>query len=265
MTLLVKCHQTTFTSKKRENLQKILQSLDVSDAELDIFPEYAMGIPLNGLSQRYIQKNAESLDGNFISKILEKTLQKGSSTVFTTFLSENNLVFNAAILVEAGRIRLVYKKIHLFDAFGYQESKLFASGRELAMAEFKEFRIGLAVCFDLRFPELFRMMAYKGVNLFIVPSAWYVGQHKLEQWRILARARAHENISYLVAVNQTNPLFIGHSLVASPLGYTIHELEEDQTSLKIELNLKEIEEAKKAIPIIDLSKPYLYKTFNSQS
>jgi predicted amidohydrolase len=265
MTLFVKCHQTTFSSKKSENLQKILHLIDISDAELDVFPEYAMGVPSNGLSQKFIQKNAEALDGNFISKILEKTQQKGSSTVFSTFLREKNLVFNTAILAEAGRIRLVYKKIHLFDAFGYQESTLFTPGMKLAISEFKEFRIGLAVCFDLRFPELFRMMAYRGVNLFIVPSAWYVGKHKLEQWRILVRARAHENTSYLVAANQTRPFFIGHSLVASPLGYTIHEIEEDQTSFKIELDITEIEETKKAIPVIDLSKPYLYKTFNNQS
>ncbi len=71
-------------------------------------------------------------------------------------------------------------------------------------------------------------------------------------------ARAHENTSYLVAVDQTYPFFIGHSTVASPFGYAIKEAGEEQTSFTVELDRKQIEEAKKLVPIIDLSKPALY-------
>ncbi|UCH31682.1 MAG: nitrilase [Candidatus Bathyarchaeota archaeon] len=238
--------------------------MEDSDAHLDVFPEYAMGVPPEGLNKEYIQKNAEPLDGEFVTKILEKTSQKQSSAVFTMFLREGSVVYNAAILAETGRIKAVYKKIHLFDAFGYRESELFAPGKEMATTEFKGFQVGLAVCFDLRFPELFRQMAYRGVSLFIVPSAWYLGKHKLEQWRILVKARAHENTSFLVAINQTKPFFIGHSMGASPFGYAIQELGEGQTSFFIELDRKEIENAQKLVPTIELSKPELYKAFNMQ-
>ena len=236
--------------------------MEDSDAYLDVFPEYAMGVPQSGLSRDYIQRNAEPLDGEFATKILEKTLQEQTSTVFTMFLSESSSVYNAAILAENGKVKAVYRKIHLFDAFGYKESDLFTSGRELAVAELKGFRVGLAVCFDLRFPELFRQMAYRGVNLFIVPSAWYKGDHKLEQWRILTKARAHENTSYLIAVDQTHPFFVGHSIVVSPLAYAIQEVEEEQTNFIVELDRKEIEKAEELMPMIRLSKPNLYKDFN---
>jgi len=129
------------------------------------------------------------------------------------------------------------------------------------MVDLKGLTVGLAVCFDLRFPELFRQMTYKGVNLFIVPSAWYKGEYKLEQWRILTKARAHENASYLVAVDQTHPFFVGHSIVVSPMACTIHEAEEEHTTFIVELERKEIEKAKESMPIIRLAKPNLYRSF----
>jgi len=257
MTLSIGGHQLSFVSNKNE-----LSIIEDSNAYIDIFPEYAMGVPPNGLGKDYVKKNSELLDGEFVTKILEKTSQKQSSAVFTMFLREGSAVYNAAILVENGRIRALYKKIHLFDAFGYKESELFTPGRKLATAELKGFKVGLAVCFDLRFPELFRQMAYRGVSLFIVPSAWYQGKHKLEQWRILVTARAHENTAFLVAIDQTKPLFIGHSIVASPFGFAIQEVAEGQASFFVELDRKEIEKAKKLVPTIQLSKPKLYRAFD---
>jgi len=262
MSLSIGCHQLSFSSDKTENLNEVLRVIEDSDAYLDVFPEYTMGVPQDGLTKDYVQRNAESLDGEFVTKILEKTSQKQTSTVFTAFISDGKSVYNAAILAEKGKIKEVYRKIHLFDAFGYRESDLFSPGRALAIVELKSLRIGLAVCFDLRFPELFRQMAYREVDLFIVPSAWYKGENKLEQWRILVKARAHENASYLIAVDQTHPFFVGHSMAVSPLAYTIHEVQEEETSFFIRLDRKEIEKAKRLMPIIRLSKPKLYKDFN---
>lgn len=261
MTISICCHQLSFSSVKNVNLAKMLHAMEDSDAYLDVFPEYAMGLPSNGLDERFVKENAEPLEGEFVSKILQKTRRKKTSVVFTVFLKENGVVYNTAILAEIGKIKAVYRKIHLFNAFGYRESRLFAPGSALAITKLKEFKVGLAICFDLRFPELFRSMAYKGVNLFIVPSAWYSGKYKLEQWRILTKARAHENTSYLIAVNQPSPPFTGHSIIASPMADAIKEIGEDPTSFSLELNLKEIEAAITAIPIISLSKPELYLHF----
>lgn len=137
MTLPISCHQLTFSPTKTENLDRILQAIEDSEAYLDIFPEYAMGVPQDGISKIYVQSNAEPLDGEFVTKVLEKTSQKKSSAVFTTFLKEYGAVYNAAILAEAGKIKAVYKKIHLFDAFGHKESELFSPGRELAIVELR--------------------------------------------------------------------------------------------------------------------------------
>ncbi len=261
MKLSVNCHQLSFSSAKTANLSQILRVIQDSDGYLDVFPEYAMGVPEQGLDRTYVLENAEPLSGEFATKILKKTLEKQSAAVFTIFLKEPHAIYNAAILAEAGKIKAVYKKIHLFDAFGHKESALFSSGRELAIAELRGFTVGLAVCFDLRFPELFRAMAYRGVDLFIVPSAWYKGEHKLVQWRVLVLARAHENTAYVVAVNQTDPFFTGHSMVASPLAYALREIDEEQSSFAVEVDRKGIQKARKSVPTIRLSKPKLYRGF----
>jgi predicted amidohydrolase len=261
MSLRIRAHQSSFSSNKEKNLSKILRLIEESDAYLDVFPEYDMGVPSHGLNNKFIQKTAETVRGTFVGKILEKTYQKNSAEVFTAYLREDTEVFNAAILAEKGEIRGVYKKIHLFDAFGYKESQIFSPGNELAVIKLKDFIIGLAICFDLRFPELFRAMAYRGVNLFIVPSGWYKGQYKIEQWQILTAARAHENISYLIAVNQADPFFIGHSILASPMGHVTKEVKGKETSLTLKIDYEKIEESKALLPIISLSKPKLYRRF----
>ncbi|TES93747.1 MAG: nitrilase [Candidatus Cloacimonadota bacterium] len=261
MKLVIACHQLSFSSNKYENLNRILSVLEETEAQLHVFPEYSMGTPPSGLTPIFVKENAECLEGKFVNKILEKTREQGLAAVFTTFLKEGEWFFNAAILAEKGRIKALYKKIHLFDALGHNESELFSSGNNLALAEVNGFMVGLAVCFDLRFPELFRAMAYKGVDLFIVPSAWYKGKYKLEQWRVLVMARAHENGAYVVAVDQTNPFCIGHSIVASPWATVLKEVGEIETSFIIELDHKQIKEARKLIPILALSKPELYRDF----
>jgi predicted amidohydrolase len=261
MSLTARIHQISFCPCKDENLAKILKLMSESDAYLDVFPEYDMGVPPEGINKRFLLENAESLEGKFVSKIVEKTFQKNSAVVFTTFLKEDSAIYNTAILAEKGKIRTLYSKIHLFDAFGYKESAMFAPGQELAMVDFAGFRLGLAVCFDLRFPEMFRAMAYKGVNLFVVPAGWYKGKYKLGQWRALILARAHENVSYLVAADQSDPFFIGHSTIASPLGYFTEEIGEEQASFTSNLDLDEITKARNLLPTISLSRRELYDKF----
>ena len=258
MSLTVRVNQLSFSPHKEENLNKILQLIFNSDAHLDVFPEYCMGMSIQGIDRDFVWANAESLEGEFVQRIAAATLQRDSAVVFTTFLKENDAVYNAAVLAKAGTIKALYKKIHLFDAFGYQESAIFTAGNQLAIADLGSLRMGLAVCFDLRFPEIFRIMAYKGVNLFIVPSGWYNGEYKIEQWRALVATRAHENVSYLVAADQTSPSFIGHSTVISPFGYALKELNNEQASFSVELDFKEIRKARRLLPTILLAKRDLY-------
>lgn len=243
---------------KRANLARVLELLDSSDADLNVFPEYLMGVGPGGVTAEYVRALAEPLDGEFASSLVEKTRERGFAAVFTVYLREGGRVSNAAVLADRGRVLAVYRKIHLFDAFGYRESSVFAPGSEPAVARLGDFVVGLAVCFDLRFPELFRAMARAGANLFVVPSAWYRGRHKLEQWRALTAARAHENLAYLVAADQAGKSFIGRSVAVDPWGRALAELGEEEGVLAAELDPSEVEEAREVVRSLELARWDLY-------
>lgn len=257
----IRIHQINFASKKEDNLKRIITLLENSNSDLNIFPEYSMGLPENGLTKEFVFENAETINGNFVQSISEISKKKKIAVIFTTFLLEVNNIYNAAIFIEEGSIKGIYKKIHLFDAFGYKESDFFSSGETLSIFNFKEFKVGLTICFDLRFPELYRVMSYKGVNLFITPSAWYEGPNKLSQWKNLITARAHENTCYFLGVNQGNPTFVGHSLLASPLGIITSEFSYNEEIADVNIRFEDIEKARMTVPILKLAKPDLYQKF----
>ena len=122
-------------------------------------------------------------------------------------------------LVLRGTVPAAYRKIHLYDSFGYRESDRVRAGEpEPVVVEVGGFRVGLMTCYDLRFPELGRLLADAGAEVLVVPAAWVAGARKVEHWRTLARARAIENTAYVVAVGQPGPRYSGHSLVVDPLG-----------------------------------------------
>ncbi|MFZ8855384.1 MAG: nitrilase-related carbon-nitrogen hydrolase, partial [Thermofilaceae archaeon] len=177
------------------------------------------------------------------------------------YLREGDRVYNAAILVDRGSVRAVYRKVHLFDAYGHRESDVFARGSELAVLSLGPFTVGLAVCFDLRFPELFRAMALRGADLFVVPAAWYRGPYKEEQWLALTRARAHENVAFLVAVDQTGPLFSGRSTVVTPMGHSLLDLGQEERSISAVLDPSEVKEAREKVPVLSLLRRELYRTW----
>lgn len=254
----VRVFQIAVGPDKRANLDRVLRLLDSSDADLNVFPEYLMGVGPKGVDAEYARSLAEPLEGEFASSLLDKTRERGFAAAFTLYLREGEGVSNAAVLADRGRVLAVYRKIHLFDAFGYRESSVFKPGSEPAVARLENFTVGLAVCFDLRFPELFRAMARAGVDLFLVPSAWYRGPYKAEQWKGLTSARAHENLAYLVAADQAGDRFIGHSVVVNPWGHALVDLGEGEKALTAELDPSEVREAREAVRGLELARWDLY-------
>ncbi len=257
-------NQLSVSENKEENLKKIISITDKYDADLMVFPEYLMGVPKTNLTYEYVSSLAEPLTGKFISRIVEKTAEKDIGIIFTAYLLKNKKIYNTAIFAEKGIIRGIYKKIHLFDAFGYKESKIFSRGNNIVFINYKGFKISLSVCFDIRFPEIFRYMMYNDTDIVIIPSAWYRGKYKVIQWFSLALSRAHENNMYVILVNQTGEKFIGHSLIASPLGYISIDLGEEEKSLVYELDIEEILSSRKILPIKKLSQRPLYSSFYSR-
>ena len=145
-----------------------------------------------------------------------------------------------------------YRKIHLYDSFGYRESDRLLAGEHdpaaPALVELDGWRLGLMTCYDLRFPELARRLVDAGAEVLVVPAAWVAGERKVDHWRTLARARAIENTAYVVAAGQPAPRYSGHSLVVDPFGDVLAEAGEGADLVRADLDPARLAEARRTNP-----------------
>ena len=184
-------------------LAKVLAERAAAEkADLIIFPEMFMALPEQGPS---LDKVAEPLEGPFVNSLAGLASKYGLHIVSGFWESEpgDHRVHNSAvILTPEGKILHNYRKIHLFDALSIRESDRMIPGDNLPpIFTINGVRIGVAICYDLRFPELFRNLALQGAQLIAVPSAWYAGPLKEEHWLTLLKARAIENTIYIGGAN----------------------------------------------------------------
>ncbi len=153
-----------------------------------------------------------------------------------------------------------YDKIHLFDVEvpdsneRYQESDVFEAGNRITVVDTEFGRIGLCVCFDIRFPEIFRLMLDQGVDIILVPSAFYklTGQ---AHWDVLLKARAIENLAFVVAANQggfhvNGRETYGHSMIVDPWGTTLDAIEAGPGLVIAELNFVQQSKIRQQFPVI---------------
>ena len=176
---------------------------------------------------------------------------------------EGASIFNTQVWIDAtGEIKAKYRKSHLFGAAPIEEHKCFSPGGELVCVPLDEFRAGLSICYDLRFPEVYRRLACRDdVNAFFTSSAWPFP--RVEHFRILAQARAIENQSYVLAANRVGTdagvTFCGNSAVIDPYGVTIAGASADREELLYaELSPVVLEAVRERMPIFEDRRPDLY-------
>jgi predicted amidohydrolase len=142
-----------------------------------------------------------------------------------------------------------YRKIHLYDSFGYRESDVLAPGPwEPLTVEIGGTTVGVMTCYDLRFPELARALVDRGAEVLVIPAAWVAGPRKVDHWTTLLRARAIENTVFVVGVGQPGPRYTGHSMVVGPLGDVLVEAGEEAATLRAVLDLASVAEARRTNP-----------------
>ncbi|HEU4741375.1 MAG TPA: nitrilase-related carbon-nitrogen hydrolase [Meiothermus sp.] len=180
---------------------------------------------------------------------------------------QHQMVILAGVLEKAGdryanRVRVLgpagelgcYTKTHLIPAFG--EPQTMIPGQELVRLELQGFQAGVAICFDLRFPELFRTYAVGGVNLFLIPSAWPL--QRSYAWELFCKSRAAENQAYLLAVNHAEEPFGAASLAIDPLGMELARLESEGVTV-VELDPAYPARLRKEFPVFPRRRPDLYR------
>jgi predicted amidohydrolase len=194
---------------------------------------------------------AEPVDGPFVARLTELAARRGTTVVAGMFeVSEDpGRPYNTLAVVDGSGLRASYRKIHLYDSFGYKESdRLVAGPVEPVLVDVDGFRVGLMTCYDLRFPELARELVRRGAELLVVPSAWVAGPGKVDHWRTLVRARAIENTAYVAAVGQPGPRYTGHSLVVGPSGEPVAEVVDGDHVLAASVDHDVLEEARATNP-----------------
>jgi predicted amidohydrolase len=217
--------------------------------ELVVFPEVFMrdfGKPGSDVSEF-----AEPLDGPFVQCLVELAAAHDTTVVAGMFEVSDDPTrpYNTLAVVDRDGLRASYRKIHLYDSFGYKESdSLLAGDVEPVVLEVGGMPVGLMTCYDLRFPELARELVARGAELLVVPSAWVAGPGKVEHWRTLALARAIENTAYVAAVGQPGPRYTGHSLVAGPSGEVLVEVGDGERLLAARVSRDRLEEARRTNP-----------------
>ena len=190
---------------------------------------------------------AEPLDGPFVAALTELAKSTGGTVIAGMFEPSDDPArpFNTLAVVDRDGLRTSYRKIHLYDSFGYRESDRLSAGPvEPVLVDVAGASVGLMTCYDLRFPELARELVRRGAQLLVAPSAWVAGPGKVDHWRTLVKARAIENTVYVAAVGQPGPRYTGHSMVAGPSGELVAELADGDHLLTASIQLDRLEQAR---------------------
>ncbi len=193
-------------------------------ASLLVLPEYSAYTPPR-FDQRVVE-HAEPLDGPFATRIREIASANGLAIVagMTEAIPDDRRVHNTLLLISPdGQLAGTYRKLHLYDAFGFSESERIAPGEPSppATMELDGICIGAQTCYDLRFPESTRVLVDAGADVVVVAAQWIPGPRKEDHWTTLLRARAIENTVYVAAAGQAAPSGAGNSMVVDPMGVVV--------------------------------------------
>ena len=207
-------------------------------AELVIFPEMTD----TGYSMPVIQTHANHWNGGFVSKLQETARKLSIAIVSGVSERDGSTIYNSQVLIDShGDIPAKYRKTHLYAVAPVEEQTCFAPGDSFASFELGGVHFGFSICYDLRFPEMYRKLATEqNVTAFIISSAWPFP--RVEHFRTLAMARAIENQSYVVASNRVGKdddlWFCGSSTIIDPRGVAIAAASADREEL-IQADLSE--------------------------
>lgn len=163
--------------------------------------------------------------------------------------------YNTLVVVDdTGRIVGTYRKVHLYDAFSYRESERIKAGDPGAITTFRigDLNVGVMTCYDIRFPELARKLAVDGADVLLVAAAWFKGDHKVDHWETLLKARAVENTVWVAAAGTSSTNTVGHSAILDPMGLPVRHLGEEREGLvTVDVTRRRIDEVREFLPVLE--------------
>jgi predicted amidohydrolase len=238
-------------NNKSATIDKAVESiLRARGADLIVLPElWNIGFMS---FDRYVPE-AEDRSGPTLAALRDVARELSAHIHTGSFVEkEGERHFNSSYLLSPqGEILANYRKIHLFG-YKSKEAQILDHGHEVVVADTSLGKLGLATCYDLRFPELFRRMVEKGAELFLICSAW--PYPRLEHWIMLNRVRALENQCFLVSANSVgmngSSQFVGHSMMVNPWGIILASGGDEEVVIRGECDLDEVKSARERFPAL---------------
>ncbi|MEK3935694.1 carbon-nitrogen hydrolase family protein [Sporosarcina sp. FSL W7-1349] len=266
--MLVSAIQLNSNQNKQENLEKAIHYIEQAaeaGAKLIVLPEYANYIS----SKREALAAAEPIPGPSTQLLMEKAKELQVFIHCGSMLEylDSEKAYNTSVLInDQGEIVAKYRKIHLFDidvegVATYKESDLIQGGEEVVMAETPIGNIGLSICYDVRFPELYRKLMLQGAEIITIPAAFNQSTG-IHHWETLLKARAIENQCYVIAPGQIgsyegNPTF-GSSMIIDPWGMVIARASDMEGFIVAEVQQDYIKRLRQQLPCLKNRKPAVY-------
>lgn len=243
---------------KTANVEQGLKLLEkaVKGQDVVLLPE----IWTTGYSLSRLEEEAEEINGPLVKRMQELAKMYACNIVGGSIpLRYDGKIHNTSVIINKnGEILHLYSKTHLFGLF--KEERFFAAGNDFSLYELDGELCGSAICYDLRFPELFRRLAMDGAKIIFVPAEW--PEPRGEVWRLLAQARAVENQTYICAVNCVGTFkgerFYGHSMLIAPTGEIIVEGGNNEEILYGEVEFDLIDKLRKRINALEDVRPELF-------
>lgn len=208
-----------------------------------------------GYHAKHFKQNAEPIPNDQTSMFLSGFAQKYNTNIAGSIIEkcpDGSLRNTLVIFGRTGKLITKYQKTHLFSHKGAEESKYLTAGDNIVVVDLDFGRVGLSLCYDLRFPRMFRTMALWGAEIVLCSAAW--PEERKEHWEILNKARAIENQYFMFSVNQVGQVAkkrmdAGCSILLDPWGEVIGSLGDQEGVLKAEIDLDKIDEVRNNFPV----------------
>lgn len=254
-TMKVSVGQFTPGGDVSENLaamRRLAEDARAAGSKLVVFPEESMFSV--GKVEGDFASTVDAQWTTFVQGISLIAAQVGIAVIAGGYESSGeDRPYNTLLAVdETGAILGTYRKLHLYDAFSYKESKRIKAGNSgVTMVEIGGYKVGIMTCYDIRFPELARTLALEGAELICVAAAWFKGDNKIDHWETLLKARAIENTVWVAAAGTSSEHCIGHSAILDPMGIPVKFLD-DETEAIATANVthKRIDEVREFLPVL---------------
>jgi len=265
MLLKVAVVQFQASAEKQKNLKRVLtyiQEASENGADLCAFPEFMMLYTDSSQTPRQLAQEAEEMTGDFVFAVEQASRKQRIQVVGSIYERgpRRNRVYDTVFVTDKrGRTVSTYRKIHLYDALGFRESDKMMPGSEMAKPVRTSIgRVGVMVCYDLRFPEMSRSLAAAGSEVLVVPSAWVDGDMKREHWSILNRTRAIENGCFVIAPDQVGNIYCGHSMAVDPYGRVLLDMGESEGIGYVDIDIDRVRQTRRSLPLLKNRRTDIY-------